>query len=135
MPNSPDRFVGSDVTLARRAFERWRRSRPRGARIPEGLWSMVVGLAAEHGVSQASQALRLDYYAVQRRLAASGAVRSKPSAHEFVELSMPAADVGRCQVEVRDEVGDAMRIDVSGLCAKDLAVFVRAVAGRDSCSR
>jgi hypothetical protein len=96
---------------------------------------MAVGLAAEHGVSQTSQALHLDYYAVQRRLAATGAVPTKPTAHEFVELSLPAAHAGRCQVEVRDDLGGAMRIDVSGLCAKDLAVFVRAVAGHDACSR
>jgi len=97
---------------------------------------MAVGVASKHGVSQASLALRLDYYAVKRRLAATGGAPVKPSTTEFVELSMPASShVGRCQVEIRDALGDALRIDVSGLCARDLATFVRAVAGREPCSR
>jgi hypothetical protein len=41
----------------------------------------------------------------------------------------------RCQFELRDDLGDGVRVDVSGLSAKDLATFVRAVAGRDTCSR
>jgi len=51
---------------------------------------MAVGVASKHGVSQASLALRLDYYAVKRRLAATGGAPVKPSTTEFVELSMPA---------------------------------------------
>lgn len=136
MPNPADRSLRSDVDLARRAFARWRRTRPRGTKIPEALWRMAIGLAAEHGVSRASQALHLDYYALKRRLAATGANPTELSSAEFVELSLPATSHGgRCQVEIKDMLGDALRIDVSGLCAKDLATFVRAVAGREPCSR
>lgn len=136
MPNTPDPSSRSDVDLVRRAFARWRSNRRRGARIPEALWRMALGLAAEHGVGQASQALHVDYYALQRRLAAAGARSAEVSATEFVEVSLPASGhVGRCQVEIKDASGDALRIDVSGLCAKDMAIFVRAIAGREPCSR
>ena len=97
---------------------------------------MAVGVATKHGVSQASLALHLDYYALKRRLAAIGSTQANPLATEFVELSLTAGShVGRCQVEMRDALGDTLRIDVSGLCARDLATFVRAVAGREPCSR
>jgi hypothetical protein len=136
MSKTPDRSLRSDVDLARRAFDRWRRVRSRGTPIPEALWRMALELASKYGVSQASLALHLDYYAVKRRLTATGGVQTKPSTTEFVELSMPSSShVGRCQVEIRDTLGDTLRIDVSGLCARDLATFVRAVAGREPCSR
>jgi hypothetical protein len=99
---------------------------------------MAVGVASKRGVSQAALALRLDYYAVKRRLEEAGDTLAKRSTTEFVELSMPASShVGRCQVQVqiRDALGDTLRIEVSGLSARDLATFVRAVAGREPCSR
>jgi len=40
---------------------------------------MAVGLASKHGVSQTSLALRLDYYALKRRLAATELEPAKPS--------------------------------------------------------
>jgi hypothetical protein len=52
-------------------LERWRRRRVRGDRIPERLWAAAVDLAREHGVSQTSIALRLDYYSLKDRLEAS----------------------------------------------------------------
>jgi len=75
---------------ARREFERWRRSRPRGARIPDRLWQMAMGLARDHGVSKTAQALHLDYYVLQHRLAASrvGRAQPRPTAG-FIELTLP----------------------------------------------
>lgn len=109
---------------------------PTGTPIPEALWRMAVGVASKHGVSQASVALRLDYYTLKRRLAATEVEPAKPSTAEFVELSMPASNHGgRCQVEIADALGDTMRIEVFGLCTIALATFVRAVAGREPCSR
>ena len=121
----------ADLDLARREFERWRRGRPRGARIPAVLWRTAVDLARSHGVSKTSQTLHLDYYAVQRRLAETEPKRPTVAA-EFIELSLPAsAHVPRCQLEISDASGGAMRIELSGLSAKDLATFVRTVAGRE----
>jgi len=125
----------ADLDLARREFERWRRSRRRGARIPHALWRTVLDLARRHGVSKTSQTLHLDYYAVQRRLRESEPKGSLAAA-EFIELSLPARPhVPRCQLELGDASGGALRIEVSGLSAKDLATFVRTVSGREPCSR
>jgi hypothetical protein len=96
---------------------------------------MALDLARRHGVNKASQALSLDYYGVKRRLEATPA-QAGPAPSEFVELSLPTSGHRvRCQFELRDDLGDGVRVDVSGLSAKDLATFVRAVAGRDTCSR
>jgi hypothetical protein len=123
--------VPANLDLARGEFERWRRSRPRGERIPAALWRTATDLARSHGVSKTSQALHLDYYAVQRRLLEAEAKQSAAAA-EFIEVSLPSSPhVPRCQVEIRDASGGAMRIDLSGLSARDLATFVRTVSGRE----
>jgi hypothetical protein len=99
------------------------------------LWQMALSAASRHGVSKTSQTLRLDYYALQRRLAANTAARPSAPA-EFIEVSLPRSSHGpRCQLEIRDSIGAAMRIDLTGLSAKDLATFVRAVAGHDPCCK
>ena len=138
MPIRLPRLSDSDFDRTCRDFERWRQRRPRGARIPPDLWQEALELAAEHGVSKTSQWLRLDYYAVQRRLAARQAktpAAARPLA-EFVEVSLPArGPFGRCQVEMCDSGGEAMRIEISGLSATDMATFVRAVTGREQCCK
>ena len=119
------------LTEASREFERWRRVRPRGARIPQTLWRTALDLARTHGVSKTSQTLHLDYYAVQRRLAEGEPARSTAGA-EFIEVSLPAsAHIPSCQIEISDASGGTMRIDLSGLSARDLATFVRTVSGRE----
>jgi hypothetical protein len=110
-------------------------------RIPERLWRIAVEQAAVHGVHKAAQALRLDYYCLQRRLMESGAggKRRGPAAAPFVELMLPAAArSAHCQLEMGDRSGGKVRVDVSGLSTSELAAFVRAVAGQEgneSCSR
>jgi len=116
---------------ARRDFDRWRRARPRGERIPLALWRSAVDLARSHGVSKTSQALGLDYYSLQRRLAETEAKRPAQAA-AFVELSLlPNPHAPRCQVEICDLGGGKVRVDLSGLSARELASFVRAVSGRE----
>jgi hypothetical protein len=130
----------SDLDVARREFNRWRRTRPRGARIPEALWRRALDLAHEHGVSRTSQTLGLDYYGVKRRLASAPdgpEAKGKAAANvEFVELSLPASrSAARCHLEMRGTAGDGLRIEVTGLSVEDLAAFVRAVAGPHSCCK
>lgn len=126
--------VEADLARARREFERWRLRRRRGERIPERLWEAAVEVAHAHGVSKASLALHLDYYGLQRRLAArTPEGRRRPrSAARFVELALPAGTCqARCHVELSDAVGSPLRVDVSGLSARELATFVRVVAGQE----
>ena len=46
----------------------------------------------------------------------------------FIELSLPSAAPLRCQIELADQRGGTLRVEVSGLSRHDLAAFVRSIA-------
>ena len=56
------RNAGLERVKAR--FAAWRKTRIRGARIPERLWSAAAKVAGDIGVCQTAKSLRLDYYAL-----------------------------------------------------------------------
>lgn len=101
---------GAGFVGLQRRFEEWRRLRQRGGRIPEALWSAAVQVAREHGVSRTSQRLRLDYYALKRRLQALNR-ESEPV--EFVEVTPKALSSSpEVVVELRDDQGWQLRIEL-----------------------
>ena len=61
----------------RRRFERWRRTRRRGARIPEALWASAVKAAGRYGIHRTARVLSVDYYALKRRVEGKPAVREQ----------------------------------------------------------
>jgi hypothetical protein len=80
-------------------------------------------------VSKTSLALRLDYYALQRRLAEPDSERQRQEAG-FVEVSLPSSVGGaRCQVEISDRGGRKVRVDLAGLSVAELATLVGRVLG------
>jgi hypothetical protein len=80
--------------LAQR-FKSWRANRPRGQRIPEELWQAAMELARIDGLSPIVSTLRLNYYALQRRLQAGGAPRrGRAGAPVFVEVPAAALPPG-----------------------------------------
>jgi hypothetical protein len=81
-------------------------------------------------VSKTSLLLHLDYYALQRRLAA-GEPRRRALEARFVEVSLPSSAGGaRCQVEIADPGGREVRVDLAGLSSAELLSLVRTVLGR-----
>jgi hypothetical protein len=98
-PSTQPALTLSDAT---HQFAGWRRSRQRGARIPPELWASALCLAHKHGVSKMSQALHLDYYAVQRKLAEDQAQELYPAADQFVALLtfvwVPESDESLCAI-------------------------------------
>lgn len=120
---------------AMRQFARWRSTRQRGERIPVQLWRIAAEVARAWGVSKASQALHLDYYAVQRRLANETTLDAAAEATQFVELTLPtgapAPPRPQCRIELRDRDGGTVLLDLSGWPGPELAAFVRLVTGRD----
>jgi len=91
----------SEIAPVRRALEAWRKTRPHRQPIPEPLWIQMADLGCTHGVSSISRALRLDYYALKRR------VSERMPASDFVEVNIaPAADSTRgCTAELQDRRG------------------------------
>jgi len=124
-----------DMDLARGAarFADWRRRREAGARIPAALWDLAVELAAGHGVSRTSQALRVGYYSLQERVKARGlaptgsATVAKAPWPTFVEL--PPAPFGgacECSIEFEKPCGTKLRVQLRGPHLPDLAALGRA---------
>jgi hypothetical protein len=116
---------GSPLEQVRQDFELWRRTRKRGAPIPENLWNSAVDLAREHGLHRTARALRLDYYSLKKRLGLiTGAPRSRLTA-SFVELLPPGA-VGSsaCTIEMENAQGGKIKMQLQGLGGADLAALI-----------
>jgi len=58
-----------DIAEVLKGIEHWRKTRPRPGRMPEGLWSAVVGLVPAHGLNPVARAL-LSFPAVNRPISA-----------------------------------------------------------------
>ncbi|MEE9161491.1 MAG: hypothetical protein V3U35_00840 [Candidatus Neomarinimicrobiota bacterium] len=118
------RPVITQIDRVRQRLERWRRTRKKRSRIPEGLWNAAVQLAGRYGVNKTAQSLRLNYYELKKRLDA--APRAAPVGREpiasFVELASPAL-VPECLVELESPSGTKMRIHLKGTAAPDLALL------------
>lgn len=103
--------VPAPVLGLRRRLELWRRTRPKLGPIPTELWREAVHLARAHGIHLVAHALRLEYYALKRRLAAE--VPSAPApcaAPAFIEVALPAGHAPDYFVEMERADGGQMRV-------------------------
>lgn len=125
-----NRSPANDFDRACRAFERWRETRARGTRIPDGLWRTAVALARNHGISKAVLALHVDYYALKARLDAKALERtdSKEPRPRFFEISAGAAGpAGGCVLEIEDRGRARLRIELKGEATSQIESLVRAL--------
>ena len=117
-------------------FERWRRTRRSGARIPQSLWSAAVHMAQAVGVAQTAKRLRLDYYSLQERVAR--AATAAPTwdtgpLSAFLELPAPGtAHRCTCTLELEDDAGVRLRVQLHDGPAPDLAALTRSFRGSES---
>ena len=117
----------------RRRFEKWRRTRKVRSRIPEPLWTAAVKLADKYGLHRTAKALRVNYYALKKRV--EGGIdagnASREDATTFLELAavrpMPLirADCCECTLELEDIDGAKMRVRLSGVATPDLVALSR----------
>jgi hypothetical protein len=123
------RSTSAGLEATRRRFEQWRQSRSRGRRIPESLWAAAVRMARMYGVARASSVLRVDYYALKKRLEQKGARSASPqqaAVATFVELAAPVrSETRECILEFEDADGAKMRIHVKGVETPDLVALSR----------
>ena len=124
-----------DLLRAVVQFERWRGSRPVGARIPEQLWQLALSLADTHGISRTSAALKIGYYGLKKRLSqkVAGEAARKPTVDarralsrkfepQFVELP-PAVGVAassECWLEFEKPSGARLRVSLKGPVLADV---------------
>jgi len=122
-----------DFKKARRDFESWRRRRPWGARIPERLWRSAVDLAGKHGVSKTALTLRLDYYALKKRLESESKAKCGQERRGLGFVEMPLAgwaSTPACVLEILDERGTRLRVEAQGLSPAELESLARALLGQ-----
>ena len=112
--------------LARAAqrLDEWRSTRTTRVISPD-LWRRAAKLASRHGVSPVARALRLDFYEIKRRLAATRTPRP------FVEIVPAAPHAAReCRVEFEDAQGVKMRVAWDSGAAPDVEALARLFLGR-----
>lgn len=121
-PSTPNALTG----LAER-LNHWRRSRCRGQRIPEELWSAATVLARQHGLAPTASALKLSYYDLQRRLEPSRKVKTAPSLPAFVEMpGLLAAKPDPGTVELVHANGSRLTLRLPHPRSRDLLPLVAA---------
>lgn len=93
MKESGRKDIPADLREVLQHFERWRVERKAGARIPEGLWSSAVEVAARHGVHRVCTLLGVNHTDLKDRLSLwrMGQEHGSTVTVRFVEL--PGADV------------------------------------------
>ncbi len=116
-------------------FDQWRAGRGHGERIPAQLWDAAVSAMAEHGAYRVSRECRLDYVALKRRAAPTGASTRRRAPH-FVELAsaqpvpVPAAQPEPpCVVEMANARGATMRLQLHGAALAGLPALCQAFWG------
>jgi hypothetical protein len=101
------------------------------SRIPEPLWASAVKLADRYGIHRTAKALRVDYYALKKRLEGAPATTASKlpavtAGARFLELPAAAwAGSGECTLDLEDAGGAKLRVYLKGFEAPDLAVLSR----------
>jgi hypothetical protein len=103
-----------------------------------------VKLADRYGIHRTAKALRVDYYALKKRVeqnAGSASAQQDPAPAassmvaeaEFLELSAAAwPGSGECTLELEDAGGAKLRVRLKGFAAPDLAALTRSFWQRES---
>ena len=132
----------SRLEEVRRRLELWRRSRYGNVgRVPHELWRAAAEVARVHGVE--TTAARLELNAVRLRqwversqpvvpstasLPAPTTAPQPPHAISFVELPpLTAAAAAECTLELTDETGRQLRINLKGPAASQIASLSQAL--------
>lgn len=121
------RQIPLDLRRAQARFAAWRGRRRRGARIPPSLWTVATELAGRYGVARTAAALKVDYYGLKRRL--SPAPAHTPAKNTpFVEIPSPwLPSGGQCRIELEDDGGRRLRVELSGCLAAEVGQLVCAL--------
>jgi hypothetical protein len=124
--------VAESIVQMQRELEEYRRSRPRRAKLPESIWEAATALARQHGLYAVTQALRLDYMGLKKRLGDVPSQRPANSRPVFVELiGPPVGKPEECLIEFESTRGDKMRIHWPARIAPDWTALLRAWRGTE----
>ena len=131
------RVVFAGLERLRQRFQRHRETHEVRSRIPNVLWAAAVKMAGIHGINRTAKTLRLDYYALKKRLKRQPAAKTHvPKVGDsigFVELAgITPIGSGECCVELENVNGDKMRVQLKCVAMPDLVSLSRCFWGRTS---
>jgi hypothetical protein len=160
MNTNKRRGLPAGLEGSRRRFERWRKTRKVGSRIPEPLWHAAVKAGSTYGIHPTAKALRLDYYSLKKRVeqqaaaspglpgkrsganlgalpparaGAAGDVPKQDAIPTFLELPPVGSAVrAECIVELEDCAGAKMRVHIKNVESPDLTGLCRSFWGIES---
>jgi hypothetical protein len=121
MTNKMSRAVSLDAVEKR--FQQWRDGHEGRVRIPDELWSAAAAAARVHGLHSTARRLHLEYRklkgftgspALPRRKASPTGKKVGKAVPQFVELTSAAIGQTRCTVELHNNAGATLRIEVQG---------------------
>lgn len=129
MATGKARVVPAGLERLRQRFEEHRGAQKGRSRIPKTLWAAAVRMAAVHGVNRTAQTLRLDYYALKKRLerqSAAGAASKAGGTTGFIEIA-PLTSVGssECLLKLEKAGKSTMRIRLKSIAMPDLVGICR----------
>jgi hypothetical protein len=123
----------------RQRFEHWRQTHPPRSRIADSLWTAALKAAGVYGLHRTARALRINYYALKKRVEGASRVavvpRKENPATTFIELPpLISSDSGKgasgsceCTLEWEDAGSVKLRLHFPGIVATDLAAFCRSL--------
>jgi hypothetical protein len=103
----------------RKRFETWRRGKKPHSRIPKSLWSAAAAVCIEQPIYRVSQALRLNYSELKRRVAQTKSVSDTHQGQKrnFVELCLGVeAQPVLCSIELESPRGSKVKMSFAGKC-------------------
>lgn len=121
--------VPASLSRLERRFVAWRKTRTPGERIPQSLWNSAGKMAAKYGLNATARVLKLDYYALKKRM---DGVHRPTSSPTFVELPPSALSVmSECVIEWEDAAGARMRVQMKGQNLPDVLALGRSFWNAD----
>jgi|SRR5271154_5132663 len=118
-----------DLVRGQSRFQAWRRRRQGRSRIPQPLWALAVRLVQTHGISRTATVLGLDYYRLKKQVETADQPQSTGPA--FVELPAPVVVGKQCLVELTNEAGATLRVQLVGYDTADVEALARSFWSAD----
>jgi hypothetical protein len=130
--NSP--VSAPDLEEVEQLFKSWRKTRKHHKPIPTELWKAAVSLTGTHSIRAISKRLLLNPTELERRVHAS-CTHPPVKVHDsavFVEfpLGAPQTQNCKCIIEMEDQSGAKMKIEVNDTLGVDLQSICKAFWSR-----
>ena len=122
-----------EIQTLREQLESWRQAlNGKRKTIPQQYWKSAARFAKKYTIAQVAKYLRLNYRDLQKRMNASSPQKQnkKISKSSFVELDLTGSSSQECILEMEDNRGAKMKIQLKGHHNLDLAGLSRAFWGK-----